>query len=291
MAETTGIGWCHHTWSQHRGCAKVSTGCEFCYAEKGSHRNPAILGIWGIHGTRPINADWGKPVSWNRKATQAGERHRIFPSLCDWLEDREELVKTRSRFMNLVCQTRNLDWLLLTKRPENYSRLIARSLEILIEKHATDTVRKWMDCAPENVWNGVSVENQEYAEKRLPILVETKAAIRWVSYEPALGPVDFRPWLDRIDWIVCGGESGSKARPFHMEWAEDVAQQCADAGVAFFMKQVGANPFMRPPGAWGHVDPPPMKFKAKKGDDINEWPEHLRIQEYPKNRLQEVFPS
>jgi protein gp37 len=154
-----------------------------------------------------------------------------------------------------------------------------------------------------NVHLGVSVENQATADERIPLLLQTPAARRWVSYEPALGPVDFShdteigpmTWLhryqlgselaERLDWVVIGGESGPGARPFDLAWARSALRQCAAAGVAAFMKQMGSNPFD------GGVDCGPMNehfgargitLRDRKGGDPAEWPEDLRVREFPK---------
>jgi protein gp37 len=267
MAEKTGIEWATHTWSPWFGCTKISPGCAHCYAEAGSHRNPTILGTWGPHGNRPICKDWEKPRRWDRAAKKAGERRRVFPSLCDPFEDREELVNPRIRFFRLIDETPNLDYLVLTKRPAEASAWIEGSRA------------QGLWPPPPNVWLGVSVENQEYADERIPILLDTPAAIRWLSVEPLLGPIDltkhwytthnWHNWLtgetgidrttdnlvchkqtgQKIDWVVIGGESGPNHRPCQIEWIESIADQCVRAGVACFVKQA-ADRF---PGQQGRI--------------------------------------
>lgn len=290
MAENTKIQWATHTWSPHRGCAKISPGCANCYAERGSHRNPGLFGVWGVNGNRVINADWDKPLAWDRKAAKLGERHRVFPSLCDPFEDREDLDGSRSRLLELISKTPNLDWLLLTKRPENWRPLMQR----LANAGVSDgdcLAGDWLaGNPPANVWLGVSVENQEYADKRLPILLQIPAAIRWVSYEPALGLVDFKPHIWDIDWIVCGGESGPRARPFDLRWAEAARDQCKETDVLFFMKQAGSRPIMSSDEANPIKRAVCEKYNAgwierhitdPKGGAIEEWPEDLRVREIP----------
>jgi protein gp37 len=153
-----------------------------------------------------------------------------------------------------------------------------------------------------NVWLGVSVEDQKHADERIPQLAMTPAAVRFVSYEPALGPVDFTqvqtdtgvinalwsytrrdaapsPW-SRLDWIIVGGESGPGARPFDLAWARSIVQQCKAAGVACFVKQVGS----RPDGWWTNELGPRLNrhgIKHRKGGDPSEWPEDLRVREFP----------
>jgi protein gp37 len=127
------------------------------------------------------------------------------------------------------------------------------------------------------VWLGVSVENQEYADKRLPVLRFIPAAIRWASYEPALGPVDFAPYLDLLSWIVVGGESGPGARPFNLSWALSTVDVCLNAGTAPYVKQLGAN------AVRSYMDGSTRRLPLSdpKGGDPSEWPEVLRIREFP----------
>jgi protein gp37 len=141
----------------------------------------------------------------------------------------------------------------------------------------------------DNVWLGVSVEDQATANKRIPELLRTPAAVRFVSYEPALAGVDFRPWLPVetiggvemetwLDWIIVGGESGPGVRPFDLEWARETIRQCKAAGVAVFVKQLGARPVQTAAGclqtSWPITDP--------KGGNWDEWPMDLRIREFPR---------
>jgi protein gp37 len=146
-----------------------------------------------------------------------------------------------------------------------------------------------------NVWLGVSVEDQKTADERIPLLLQTPAAVRFVSYEPALGPVDFSKiimpdgdHLDAlyndgadagIDWVIVGGESGPGTRPFDIDWARKVIEQCKAAGVACFVKQLGAKPFQSPRGnsPKGYK----LSLKDRKGGDISEWPADIRVREFP----------
>lgn len=145
-----------------------------------------------------------------------------------------------------------------------------------------------------NVWLGVSVENQTAADERIPLLLQTPAAVRWVSYEPALGPVDFTRWFsirrstglsewvkdgerNLLDWIVVGGESGRRARPFFLEWASGVVDQCRAAGVAVFVKQLGSRPEL--PALYGR--PVRLRLEHDKGGNPDEWPPELRVREWP----------
>jgi protein gp37 len=271
MAEQTGISWCHSTWSPWRSCVKVSPGCDNCYAEAMSRRNPAVLGEWGKDGKRVVNADWRKPLAWDRAAKKAGERRRVFPSLCDPFEEfsgrvvmpngkpcvrgvfQECLTEAayvepwglddlRWEFLDIIRRTRNLDWLVLTKRPENIAAKMADYREV------------WDGLVLPNLWLGTSVEDQQRADDRIPHLLATPAAIRWLSVEPLLGPIDLtrityrgerincldsihNPAGPGISWVVIGGESGPNARPCDLAWIRDIVAQCLAAGVPVFVKQ------------------------------------------------------
>lgn len=247
-----------YTFNPWRGCTKVSEGCRNCYAMTMSGRNPAVLGIWGPQGSRPIAVEsyWKKPIKWNRDAERVGERRRVFcASLADVFEGENTMPKeawsaveeARDRLWQLIEATPMLDWLLLTKRPENIGVMIPVD---------------WHDTMPANVWLGTSAENQEQAEKRIPELTRWGglASVLFLSCEPLLGPLDLEDlayeaagpgWAGYnklVDWIIAGGESGAKARPMSAAWVRSLRDQCQAAGVAFHMKQWGEwLPFERKP--------------------------------------------
>jgi protein gp37 len=246
MAENSKIEWTHHTFNPWRGCTKVSQGCKHCYAETMSGRNPGTLGVWGPQGTRVVAAEgyWRQPLKWDKAAAEAGERHRVFcASLADVFEGPEtmpaeawvDVIEARARLMVLIAKTPHLDWLLLTKRPQNIGRMVPPSW--------------YANGFPSNVWIGTSVEDQAAADERIPHLIEVPARVRFLSCEPLLGPVDLRDFIgwhpsdipddSLIHWVIAGGESGANARPMHPEWARSLRDQCQDAGVAFFFKQWG----------------------------------------------------
>lgn len=266
MARESKIEWTHATFNPWRGCTKISPGCTHCYAEVLAKRNPGVLGVWGPKGTRVVASDsyWRQPLKWDREAREAGERRRVFCcSLADVFEDRPELVEPRGRLLELIQHTPSLDWLLLTKRPE-------------------DVIRLWDQAAPTgmiypmpNVWMGVSVENQAFADERIPILLRIPAAIRFLSVEPLLGPIECD--LSGIDWCIIGGESGHGARPCDLAWVRSIRDQCQAAGIACFIKQLGGFPmdYDSPPGGLA------VQFRDSKGGDWSEWPEDLRVREYP----------
>lgn len=249
MAENSAIEWTHHTHNPWVGCTKVSPGCKHCYAERDMDKRRGFA-RWGDHGTRVVTSDanWRKPLAWDRKAREAGERHRVFcASLADVFEDREDLIGPRERLFDLISDTPHLDWLLLTKRPENLEAMLPWT-----SAHAGEYRERYWP----HVWLGTSVEDQQRADERIPAMLKIPAAVRFLSMEPLLGPVDLTRLTYRgdrlnpldttndqaaphIDWIICGGESGPNARPMHPAWARSIRDQCQAAGVPFFFKQVG----------------------------------------------------
>jgi protein gp37 len=289
----TKIEWCDYTANFWRGCQKVSAGCANCYADAQSKRSPDVLGIWGPPGVgrRVVAAEsyWRLPEQWDRKAAKDGVRRRVFcGSLMDWAEDwegpmhasaeeplvtgdgatwhgshhgpgaAERLVTmndVRRRMFDTTKRTRNLDWLLLTKRPENVPA-IAAELSGFYDFFAEQS----------QYWLGTSIEDQATADVRIPALLRIPAAIRFLSVEPLLGPVDLEPWLHcdgfcpqspqpdgayhfdrcpiqpdgskpKIDWVIVGSESGPNARPMNEDWVRSLRDQCQAAVVLFFYKQ------------------------------------------------------
>lgn len=235
MGKNSQIEWTHHTFNPWWGCHKVSPACKHCYAEAWAKR--VGLEVWGARAPRRFFSEnhWREPLKWEREALESGERRRVFcASMADVFEARKDLDETRRRLWVLIDQTPNLDWLLLTKRPEQVAGMVP-----------------WRDNWPKNVWLGTTVENQKYAEIRLPELVQNKAACLFLSCEPLLGEVDLSKWLPTrkeasrgyINWVIAGGESGAGARPMHPDWARSLRDQCLERRVAFHFKQ------------WGHWAP------------------------------------
>jgi protein gp37 len=223
--------------------------------------------------------------------------------MMDVFEDRPEFHGWRGELLNLIRETPHLDWLLLTKRPENIERLL--------EAAATEfgDLSLWTSLSA-NLAVGTSVENQAVADERIPTLLKIPAAIRFLSTEPLLGPVDldcmnfgsmvgiatrsilYAAWSGatqtgkKIDWIIVGGESGPNARPCNVEWIRLIVKQCKVAGVPVFVKQFGSHPVGRwtkgERAAAGEGWPAGMKIKHPKGGDPREWPEDLRVRELPR---------
>ncbi len=224
MGANSKIEWTTHTFNPWWGCTKVSEACKHCYAEAWAKR--VGQNVWGPKPERRFLSDnhWRQPLKWNRDAEGAAERPRVFcASMADVFEDREELLESRDRLFDLIEATHNLDWLLLTKRPQNVARLA-----------------RWTDIWPDNVWLGTTVELQTRADELLPYLESIPAKVRFISAEPLLGPLDLHKWLaTTIDWVITGGESGPKARPASPLWFRDLHAQCMEREVAFHFKQWG----------------------------------------------------
>lgn len=224
MGKNSRIEWTHHTFNPWWGCTKVSAACKHCYAEAWSKR--VGQNIWGVKANRRFFGEnhWLEPIKWNAQAQDEGIRCRVFcASMADVFEDRRDLDVWRKKLWDLIALTPELDWLLLTKRPEAVDRLVP-----------------WKNDWPRNVWLGTTVEDQESAEERLSHLAELPAVIRFISAEPLLGPLDVHSWLgSTIDWVIAGGESGARARPSSPSWFRSLRTQCNAARVPFHFKQWG----------------------------------------------------
>jgi protein gp37 len=238
--------------------------------------------LWGTAAPRRFfgDAHWREPLKWNEEAGLARTRERVFcASMADVFERRSDLNAERIRLWRLIEATPNLDWLLLTKRPQNIERLVP-----------------WRNDWPTNVWLGTSVENQTLAEKRLPFLLKNAAAVRFLSCEPLLGQLNLRPWFNKrglhpIDWIIAGGESGGHSRPMHPDWVVGLLNQCEDFDVPFHFKQWGnwvpaeLTDEMTKVQLLSFVNERPVEMArvAKKlagrkieGREWNEWPKPLK---------------
>lgn len=227
MGKNSSIEWTHHTFNPWWGCTKVSPGCKNCYAEAWSKR--VGMGLWGPRADRRFfsEAHWREPLRWNAEAAATATRRRVFcASMADVFEARRDLDPWQERLWALIDATPALDWLLLTKRPEQIA-----------------TIAPWGRRWPANVWLGATAENQLWASRRVPVLLRQPAVVRFLSCEPLVGPLDLAGWLGRrggIDWVIAGGESGAKARPMNPDWPRQLRDQCVQAGVAFHFKQWGS---------------------------------------------------
>lgn len=216
--EDSKIGWTDHTWNPWWGCNKVSEACTYCYIDaimRRSGRKPFGGPIRTSHAT------WRKPYAWDRRAAKDRRRRRIFtcsmsdffhPGADDWRDEAWDVIR--------ACQ--NLDWLILTKRPE------------LIEERLPSD---WGNGFA-NVWLGVTVELQRHI-RRLDTLAKIPAAIRFVSAEPLLGRLKFGRRIGKLDWVITGCERAhkEKRRPMALPWVLSIRRECESAGVPLFHKQ------------------------------------------------------
>lgn len=229
MAETTKIEWCDSTFSPWVGCTKVSGACQNCYAEAWAKR-AGSPGLWTGQRRRTSPALWRGPLKWNAAAQEfhaaRGRRQRVFcASLAD-VFDNQVPVFWREDLWTLIRLTPNLDWLLLTKRPQNIRKMLPP---------------EWPPHGGwSNVWLGTTAEDQKHYNERFSHLQKIPAHLNFISYEPALGPIDdIYVGGHRPDWIIAGGESGPKARAPKLEWFRNMRDQCVEAGIPFLMKQWG----------------------------------------------------
>lgn len=254
MSENSKIEWCDHTFNPWLGCTKVSPGCDHCYAEQlmDTRMHRARWGA-GQPRVRTSATNWREPVKWNARHAEFfvanGRRQRVFcESLADVFDNAIDPAWRRDLF-DLIVDTPNLDWLLLTKRIGNVQQMVQAAT--------------LCDFLPSNVWLGATIVNQEEADRDIPKLLAVPARVRFLSMEPLLGPVDISRHLDYcekldkhgisrraggqhikcdkhcgISWVIAGGESGAGARLMHPDWARSLRDQCSAAGVPFFMKQM-----------------------------------------------------
>ncbi|MCX7314024.1 MAG: DUF5131 family protein [Alphaproteobacteria bacterium] len=225
MAQETKIAWTDHTFNPWIGCQEMDDECDGCYARVLNSRWKWNGGTWGPHAprTRTSEGYWRQPIHWAKWAVARGESSRVFSASLADIFDNQAPEDARDDLFDLIRKTPALDWLLLTKRPENISKMLPAD---------------WGD-GYDNVWLGVSAGAQKWYDHRWSILRKIPAKIRFISYEPALGPLKIAGhWGQYPDWIICGGESGSKARYMEPQWAYDLRDQCQRLDVAFFMKQM-----------------------------------------------------
>jgi protein gp37 len=317
MSEKTAIAWCDSTLNFWEGCTKISEGCANCYAatrdqrfHRGKHWGPCAPRLnHVVSATKKVLA-WNKkpwvcpacghcmtegesqsyrgcPMKWEDGTAffqihpYQHHRRRVFlGSLMDWL-DPEVPVKWLADMLDVIRRCPDLDFLLLTKRPQYFK---TRINDILNEQPhsplAAFMLTPWLDGDyPTNIWLGVSVENQEAADRRIPELLRIPAKVRFLSVEPLLEPVDLRNGLGLmgapgdVDWVIVGGESGPKARPCNVEWIRSIVKQCAEASVKCFVKQMGRKPIL--------PDGTTVWLCDRAGADPAEWPADLRVQQFP----------
>lgn len=247
MSARTGIAWTDHTFNPWWGCQRVSPGCVNCYAETFAKRTGHD--VWGPAKTSERRTfafkHWMEPDKWNEQAERERRRRRVFcASMADVFEDHPTANAERPHLWAVVRNTPWLDWQILTKRPENIAAMLPAD---------------WGN-GYRNVWLGTSVEDQERADERIPILTAIPAAVRFLSCEPLLGAVDLSDYLDSpygcggegrnpnceqcatraIGWVIVGGESGGNRRPMDLDWLQEIVKACLFADVPVFVKQDNA---------------------------------------------------
>ncbi|MEK5162050.1 phage Gp37/Gp68 family protein [Paenibacillus sp. FSL R5-0527] len=277
MSDKTGIEWADATWNPVTGCTKVSEGCRNCYAKTFTERFEGTPGHYFETGfkitLRPEKLD--QPLRWRRP-------RRIFVNSMSDLFHQDVPDDYIDQVFAVMALCPEHTFQILTKRPERMFKYMTHPGSPFAKDKLADispymeqwgwmspedaaniappgsTLPKWPEWPLPNVWLGVSVENQQAADERIPMLLQTPAAVRFLSCEqPLLGPVDLESVrgtfqiehpnnegygvsaIDGIDWVIVGGESGSKARPMHPDWARSLRDQCQATGVPFFFKQWG----------------------------------------------------
>lgn len=322
------IEWTDKTWNPVTGCTKVSPGCKLCYAERVFPRAYSKVCKCGAlkedHEVEPHRMLDGcdefqpreftdvfthtdrleQPLRWRKPA-------RIFVNSMSDLFHEDVPFEFIDKVFAVMALTPRHTYQILTKRPGRMRQYLTETVvfhghiypavqwRLLMDLNIKDGYGRQCDREPwplPNVWLGVSVESQPYADERIPLLLKTPAAVRFVSYEPALGPVDFALKIPvknedgsaagsiravdyfsvepKVHWVIVGGESGPGARQFSVQWARDVIAQCKAAGVACFVKQLGRMPF-----DYNEVG---LQIDDRKGGDMDEWPADLRVREFPK---------
>jgi protein gp37 len=270
MADTS-ISWTNKAWDPVTGCNKVSAGCKNCYAETIANR------FWKDRKFTDVICHEDRldiPLHWRKPA-------KIFVnSMSDLFHEKvtEDFIL---RVFNVMRKCNQHIFQILTKRPERALEILSRiqfdnNSGLYFEKKGLNRQGYPMCFTPvmKNIHLGVSVENQQTADERIPILLKTPAAVKWLSIEPLLEDIDIQPeWLGnyescngfhpkQMDWVVVGCESGKNRRECKIEWIENIVDQCYGYGIPVFVKQLQIN--------------------GKVVRDINEFPKHLQIQEYPK---------
>lgn len=275
------------------GCKEVSPACDHCYAREFMTKKPRWATAWSGDRFRTSPDYWRQPLKWNREAERSGIRRKVFcASLADAFDNKVD-PQWRDDLWALIAETGSLDWLLLTKRPQN----IAKMLPSQLTQELTMQPWPW-----NNVWLGCTAENQEEADRRIPHLLAVPAKVRFLSCEPLLGPLkldvidvdghrefyplkgtteceddDGNPLPDfpGLDWIIAGGESGPGARPWSIQWARELRDQCKAAGTLFFWKQNGE---WRPAGSHRSEEPGIFAF----GDYEHDRTTMIKTDHYPR---------
>lgn len=243
----TAIEYTHHSFSPWWGCQEVSEGCANCFARDIAHRFQKVK--WGEDRVKTSESTWKQPLKWNKRCEELGIRERVLcGTMCDVFDEKVPQAWFND-LIELALECCNLDFLLLTKRPQN----IRKRFEAFCEPALIP------EAYMAEFWLGVSVENQKAADKRIPILLQIPAKVRFLSCEPLLGELDLSKYFmpsalkgcfaasgvdlkEEIHWVVAGGETGVNARPMKYEWAQKVKYQTVTANVPFYFKSWGKYP-------------------------------------------------
>jgi len=233
MAETSAIEWTDSTFNPWIGCTKISPACDHCYAEALMDKRHGRV-KWGGERSRTSPGNWQQPRRWQKQAaaffTEHGRRQRVFCSSLADVFDNQVPTDWRDDLWALIRDTPDLDWQLLTKRPQNIGKMLPG----------------FWDDVKGHVWLGTTVEDPKRADMNIPHLLQHDAAVRFVSCEPLLAPVYLAIHMPiggdmsyGINWVIAGGESGHEARPSHPDWFRLLREQCDNCAVPFLFKQWG----------------------------------------------------
>jgi len=341
VSTTTPIEWTDRTWNPVRGCARVSPGCEHCYAERVAHRFGGKgqpyegLTVLGKHGprwagrARFVPEMLGEPLRWRKP-------QRVFVNSMSDLFHEDIADEEIAAVFGVMAACPLHTFQVLTKRParmaewfewvgdDPHMQLAGQADQVMnsllagrLYKHFDDEMGETdLPWPLPNVWLGVSCEDQQRADERIPLLLQCPAAVRFVSAEPLLGTIDFLRvqwpgrhkvdvlrgggWFDgpftlrqpgdsfvnhsdmaTINWVIVGGESGPGVRPCHVDWIRDIVGQCKVAGVSCFVKQFGSALYRSPPTYLDLDGLARGALRDRKGGDPREWPSDLRVREFP----------
>lgn len=288
----TNISWTDKTWNPFVGCSKVSEGCANCYAIQRAKQNEGCADALINEGQNPGRLAYYIGLTKKTKnGTEWTGKVNFVPEALDVVLNRKKPTKwfvnsmsdlfhesisfdDIDKVMTAIALTPHHIYQVLTKRPE---RMLEYFTNHKISCGCYSIDPSYLPFS--NLWLGVTVEDQKQVDRRIPYLLKTPAAVRFLSCEPLLEEIVVDPLgfqtigKDKgIDWVIIGGESGHKARPFHLEWAKSLIEQCQEAGVKVWFKQAGSNPYYQGK---------PLKLKSKNGTDLSELPEFCQIQEMP----------
>lgn len=294
MVQKTTIQWCDYTSNpliarrlsdDKRGwhCVKVSPGCANCYAARINQRLGTGLDFTA-HNADKVRLEIHEPEL--KALLKVRKPGRVFiGDMSDLFQDgvTDEML---DRIFAVMAMTPHLTYQVLTKRPERMKQYILAGRPMCLHENPVGIYA--LLAGPlhplPNVWLGVSVEDQQRADERIPILLQIPATVRFLSVEPLLSPVDLSTHLQNLSWrplgksdlVIIGGESGPKARPMDITWARSLVAQCREAGVPVFVKQLGHHPYNGTRGQKGF-----LSLHDPKGGDPAEWPEDLRVRQFP----------